>query len=107
MTPRLSPHGIELVAERFRILGEPTRLQILNVLRDGERSVGELQERLGAGQANMSRHLQVLHAGGFVDRRRDGTTVYYRLVDPTVFKLCDLVCGRLGTQLERRRRALG
>lgn len=106
MTPRLSPDAIHQVAERFRILGEPTRLLILDALRDGELSVGQLQEKLDAGQANISRHLQVLHGGGLVDRRREGTTVYYWLADPTVFKLCDLVCGRLGTHLDRRRRAL-
>jgi DNA-binding transcriptional ArsR family regulator len=107
MTQRLSPDALGLVAERFRILGEATRLQILQALRGGERSGRELQERLRIGQANLSKHLQVLHAGGFVGRRREGTSVYYNLADPTVFKLCDLVCGRLGQQLDRRRRALG
>jgi len=106
MTRRLSASAMSLVAERFRMLGEPTRLRILDALRDGERAVSELQEQLGVGQANLSKHLQVLHAGGFVDRRREGTSVYYRLADPTVFKLCDLVCGRIGQQLDRRRRSL-
>ncbi len=107
MSPRLTPAAIEQVAERFRILGETTRLLILNALRRGERSVSELQQDLGIGQANLSKHLQVLYAGGYVARHREGTSVYYQLADPTVFKLCDLVCGRLGQQLERRRRALG
>lgn len=107
MTSRLSPDAIELVAERFRTLGEPTRLRLLDALRKGERSVGELVEVLGTGQANVSKHLQLLNAAGFVGRRREGTTVYYHLADPSVFKLCDLVCGRLEDHLDRRRRALG
>jgi DNA-binding transcriptional ArsR family regulator len=107
VTPRLSPDALELVAERFRTLGEPTRLRLLDALRKGERSVGTLVEVLGTGQANVSKHLQLLHAAGFVGRRREGTTVYYHLADPTVFKLCDLVCGRLEDHLDRRRRALG
>ena len=106
MTPRLTPDAIDLVAERFRTLGEPTRLRLLNALRTGERSVGDLVADLGTSQANVSKHLQLLHAAGFVARRREGTTVYYQLADPTVFKLCDLVCGRLEDHLDRRRRAL-
>lgn len=102
----LSPDAIDLVAERFRTLGEPMRLRLLDTLRQGERSVGELVERMGAGQANVSKHLQILHAAGFVSRRREGTTVLYDLADPTVFQLCDLVCGRLGAALETKRKAL-
>lgn len=96
---------LEAVADRFRTLGEPMRLRLLNVLRDGELSVGDLVDQVGAGQANVSKHLQLLHAQGFVNRRRDGTTVFYRIADPDVFRLCDLVCGRVEHQLERQRRA--
>ncbi|HEX9894588.1 MAG TPA: metalloregulator ArsR/SmtB family transcription factor [Gemmatimonadales bacterium] len=103
---RLSPEAIDLVAERFRTLGEPTRLRLLNALRQGERSVGELVDAIGATQANGSKHLQLLHAAGFVTRRREGTTVLYHLADPTVFQLCDLVCGRLDQTLEQKRKAL-
>lgn len=105
--PGLSPAAIDLVAERFRTLGEPMRLRLLDALRHGERAVGHLVEETGAGQANVSKHLQILHAAGFVTRRREGTTVYYTLADPTVFQLCDLVCGRVEAGLEAKRKALG
>ena len=104
--PRLSPEAVELVAERFRVLGEPTRLRLLNALRQGECTVTELVEAIGTTQANVSKHLQVLHAAGFVRRRREGTAVVYTLADPTVFQLCDLVCGRLDAALEKQRKAL-
>lgn len=86
------------VAEHFRALGEPTRLILLNALRDGERSVSELVEATGLGQANTSRHLSLLHSLDFVNRRRDGVNVLYSLADPRVFELCDLMCGRMGEE---------
>ncbi|CAN5682304.1 metalloregulator ArsR/SmtB family transcription factor [soil metagenome] len=91
----MSPELVRLVAERFRALGEPARLEILNVLRDGELSVNDLVEETALGQANVSRHLQILHALGFVVRRKDGLFVYYRLADKSVFRLCDIMCGRI------------
>ena len=103
---RLPKEAIEQVAERFRVLGEPTRLRLLEAMRNGERSVGDLVEAMDAGQANVSRHLRLLHDAGLVGRRREGTTVYYHLADPSVFQLCDLVCGRLEVTHERRRKAL-
>jgi ArsR family transcriptional regulator len=107
MATQLTAATIDLVAERFRTLGEPTRLILLDQLRRGqERSVNQLVDATGAGQANVSKHLQILLAAGFVSRRKDGTTVYYRLADPTVFQLCDLVCGRAEVVIEQKRRAL-
>lgn len=107
MASQLTAATIDLVAERFRTLGEPTRLILLDQLRRGqERSVNELVDATGAGQANVSKHLQILLAAGFVSRRKDGTTVYYQLADPTVFQLCDLVCGRAEVVIEQKRRAL-
>lgn len=91
----LTPELLELIGERFRALGEPARLNILNTLREGERSVSQLMERTGLGQANVSKHLQRLHQLGFVDRRKEGLYVYYRLADDDVFQLCDLMCGRI------------
>ena len=102
---RLSPEAIDQVAERFRVLGEPTRLRLLDQLRQQERSVGELVERTRTGQANVSKHMKLLLDAGIVGRRRDGTTVYYRLIDPSIFEICDLVCGRLEETHEQRRRA--
>ncbi len=83
------------VAERFRVLGEPARLRILNALRSGEASVGELVELTGLTQANVSKHLQMLHAVGFVQRRKQGLFVHYSLADADIFRLCDIMCGRL------------
>jgi ArsR family transcriptional regulator len=95
-----------LVAERFRTLGEPMRLRLLQALREGERSVGELVEEVGAGQANVSKHLQLLHRMGFVQRRKEGTTALYRIADPNVFRLCELVCGGMRDELDEKRRLL-
>lgn len=103
---KMTPQTVDLVAERFRTLGEPMRLRILDGLRSGELSVGELVDRTGGGQANISKHLQILLSAGLVSRRKAGTTVYYRLTDPTVFQLCDIVCGRVEEQVEDRRKAL-
>lgn len=102
MPPRLSPEVLELVAERFRVLSEPTRLQILNVLMDGERSVSELVEETGLNQANVSKHLSLLRSSGYVERRKDGLYAYYSLSDPSVSELCDIMCGRLEAQAEEQ-----
>jgi DNA-binding transcriptional ArsR family regulator len=95
VSSHFTPEGLAEIAERFRALGEPARLAILDALRDGERTVGELTTATGQGQANVSRHLAVLHAAGFVRRRRDGNFVRYCVADPSVLQLCDLVCGRI------------
>ena len=106
MTKRLTAETIELVAERFRALGEPARLHIMQALRSGEHTVGELVEATGLGTANVSRHLQLLHAAGFVTRRKEGLYVYYGLAGEDVFRLCDIMCGRLAAEAEARRRTL-
>ena len=101
---RLTPEQIDLVAKRFQALGEPARLHIMNALRTRERTVGELVELTGFGTANVSKHLQVLHAAGFVSRRKDGLHAYYALADDDVFRLCDLMCGRLEAEAKLRQR---
>ena len=103
---RLTPQKIELVAERFRALGEPARLHIMNALRTGEQTVGELVEATGLGTANVSKHLQLLHASGFVTRRKEGLFVYYGLAGDDVFRLCDIMCGRLEAEAASRRKVL-
>jgi len=103
---RLTPEKIELVAERFRALAEPARLHIMTALRDGDRTVNELVEATGLGTANVSKHLQLLHAAGFVTRRKEGLYVRYALADADVFRLCDIMCGRLEAEAESRRRVL-
>ena len=98
----LTPELIEIVAGRFKALGEGGRLQILDVLRDGEMTVGELSDELGLGQANVSKHLQLLHSLGFVRRRKDGLFVYYAVANRDVFRLCDIMCGRLSAERKSR-----
>ena len=90
---------IELVAQRFRVLGEPMRIKLLDRLREGAASVGELQEALGASQQNVSKHLGILHAAGMVTRRKDGNHARYAISDPSVFELCDQVCGSVRRQV--------
>ncbi len=90
---------IELVAQRFRVLGEPMRIKLLDQLRQGEATVGELQEALGASQQNVSKHLGILNAAGMVSRRKDGNHARYSIGDPSVFDLCDQVCGGVQRQL--------
>jgi DNA-binding transcriptional ArsR family regulator len=89
----------ELIARRFRVLGEPLRIKLLDRLRAGEASVNELTEALGASQQNVSKHLAVLTDAGILGRRKEGTHVYYRIADEGVFALCEQVCGSLEQQL--------
>jgi len=91
---------VERVADRFRILGEPMRIRLLEAMRDGEMSVKELQEATGASQQNVSQHLGVLLRAGIVSRRKEGNFSLYQIDDPVVFSLCDEVCGGLRRQLE-------
>jgi len=100
----LTPEVLGLIAHRFKVLAESARLEILNCLREGEVTVGELVEKTGLGQANVSKHLQLLYSNGFVDRRREGSFVYYSLADETVFQLCDMMCGRLEAEMKTRRK---
>ncbi len=89
------------VGERFKALGEPARLRILDALRSGPQSVGELVGTTGLNQANASKHLQLLHRLGFILRSRQGLFVRYSLADGDVFRLCDLMCGRIARQAGR------
>jgi DNA-binding transcriptional ArsR family regulator len=89
----------ELIARRFRALGDALRVRILDLLRDQELSVTALAEQLGAGQQNVSKHLAVLVDSGMLARRKDGTHVYYRIADEGVFALCEQICGSLEAQL--------
>jgi len=103
---RLTLEMIELIAERFRALAEPARLHIMQALRGGEKTVGELVDVTGLGTANVSKHLQLLHASGFVTRRKEGLFVYYGLTGEDVFKLCDIMCGRLAAEAQSRRQVI-
>ena len=94
------------ISARFRALAEPMRLRILDALRRKELTVGDLVEAVGANQANVSKHLAVLFREGFVERRKDGLHVYYRVADPAVFELCELVCGTLVDRAAEQMRAM-
>lgn len=103
----LSDQALIQVAQYFSALAEPTRLRILNCLRDHEQNVGELAEHCDCSQANVSRHLSTLAKHGLVAREGRGTSVYYRIADPSIYALCDLVCGNVARQLEVQAAALG
>jgi len=89
----------ELIARRFRLLGEPMRIKLLDRLRDGDATVGELRDAVGASQQNVSKHLGVLLAAGMVSRTKDGNHARYAISDPAVFELCDQVCGGVRRQV--------
>jgi DNA-binding transcriptional ArsR family regulator len=98
---------LDLIAERFRLLGEPLRLKILASLSQGERSVGDLVKLTGASQPNCSKHLQALAQGGLVRRRKVGTSILYAIADPGVFSLCDSVCSGLQERFAAQAHSLG
>jgi DNA-binding transcriptional ArsR family regulator len=102
----LTPQLLGLIADRFKVLAEPARLAILERLRRGERTVSELVSETGLGQANVSKHLQMLRQFGFVERRREGSFVYYALADRRVERLCEIMCDRLEAEARDRRKAL-
>ena len=98
---------VELIAERFRALSEPTRIKLLDRLREGEATVLELTELIGTTQQNVSKHLGVLQRAGIIGRRKQGNFAYYRIVDEGVSSLCEAVCGSLQQQVELRRQLVG
>lgn len=103
---RLSPELLASIAERFKALAEPTRLRLLQSLRDRGATVSELVEETGFTQANVSKHLQILLMLGFVARRKEGLYARYTLADEDVFRLCDIICGRMERELKSRQRLL-
>jgi DNA-binding transcriptional ArsR family regulator len=102
----LSAAMLDEVAERFKALAEPNRLLLLQALQDGELAVGDIVERTGLSLANASKQLQQLHAAGFIQRRKEGLFVYYRLADFDVMTLCDLMCNRVTRDVKAQERAL-
>jgi DNA-binding transcriptional ArsR family regulator len=90
---------VELIAQRFRVIGEPMRIRLLDALRDGPMTINELTEAVGASQQNVSKHVGVLAQAGIVAREKDGTHVRCSIADETVFELCGAVCGGLRQQV--------
>jgi DNA-binding transcriptional ArsR family regulator len=91
---------VAMIAERFRVLGEPMRIRLLDSLRDGPATVGDLTDATGGTQQNVSKHLAVLLRAGLVARERQGNYSRYSIADPGVFDLCEQVCGGLRRQVE-------
>lgn len=96
-----------MVAQRFSVLSEPMRLRLVHALFEGEKSVTELVRASGGTQANVSRHLQSLARAGILARRKEGLQVFYSICDPTIYRLCELVCGSLERQIAKQAGAFG
>ena len=92
---------VELIADRFRVLAEPTRIKLLDRLREREATVLELTALVGGTtQQNVSKHLNLLQQSGIVARRKQGNFSYYRIADETVYELCQAVCGSLQSRAD-------
>jgi DNA-binding transcriptional ArsR family regulator len=105
LTPKpVSQEVVQQLAEYFSVLSEPMRLKLLNLLRDGEKCVQELVEATQTSQANVSKHLKVMLQAGILSRRSEGTSAYYRVEDPLIYDLCNLVCNRLAARIEKQAR---
>jgi DNA-binding transcriptional ArsR family regulator len=91
---------VELIAQRFRVIGEPMRIRLLDHLRTGPASVGQVSEALGASQQNVSKHLGVLLQAGIVAREKRGNHAVYSISDESVFELCEQVCGGLRRRID-------
>ena len=101
-----SPTALAPVADYFKVLSEVSRLQVLCVLKSDPKSVTEIMEATGLGQANVSKHLKILAQAGIVTRQPQGISVYYQITDPLIFELCEMVCGSLALRLEERSQQL-
>jgi DNA-binding transcriptional ArsR family regulator len=110
MSATIPDEFLDLMAEKFRMLADSTRLAILRTLMQGERNVTQVVEETGRNQANVSKHLKMLAEAGLVARRKDGLQVFYRLDDPLVERLCKLVCETIveeaREEVERQRKLL-
>jgi DNA-binding transcriptional ArsR family regulator len=100
----ISQEVVHYVAEYFSILGEPMRLRILNLLRDGEKCVQDLVMDTETSQANVSKHLKVMLQAGILKRRTEGTSAFYSVADELIFDLCNLVCDRIADRIEQQAR---
>lgn len=103
----LGDEALQMIANRFRLLSEPVRLKILHTLGRREMNVGEIVAETGASQANVSKHLSALLDAAIVSRRKEGLTANYKVADPSIFDLCDVVCSRLRDEIKIRQQQLG
>ena len=102
----LSPAAIALVAARFKVMGEPFRLRVIQALDRGEKSISVLAEELGASQPSVSKHVKILHDSGLIARRQEGNTVYCSVADGTVIELCEVVCSSLRERIAQQNQSL-
>lgn len=98
----ISAEALQLISHRFSVLAEPMRLRLVHCLFDGEQNVTQLVKATNGTQANVSRHLQTLTLAGILQRRKEGLQVFYSIADPSIFTLCELVCGSLEKQLSKQ-----
>ena len=103
---KLSPAALGLMANFFKVLSEVSRLQIVCSLKTSAKNVGEIVEETGLGQANVSKHLNMLTKAGIVTREQKGICVYYQIANPFLFDLCDLVCDALSAQFQQQHQQL-
>lgn len=103
---QISPTVLHRIAEYFKVLSEVSRLQILCCLKSGSKNVTEIIDATGLGQANVSKHLKLLTQLGMVHRQPQGVSVYYEIADPSIFKICDIVCDRIAVALEHQNQDL-
>lgn len=96
------PMALGPVADYFKVLSEVSRLQVLCSLKSGSKNVSEIIAATGLGQANVSKHLKILAQAGIVQRQPQGVNIYYEIVDPLIFEICELVCDRLSTRLQQQ-----
>ena len=94
------------IAQRFRVLGDPIRIRLLDCLRDGPATVAQLTQAVSGTQQNVSKHLGILYREGLVSRAKDGNFVRYSITDESVYALCETVCGGLERHLEAQRSLL-
>ena len=97
---------VDLIAQRFRVIGEPMRIRLLDLLRERPMTINELSHALGTTQQNVSKHVGVLAQAGIVGREKEGTHVRCFIADDSVFELCEIVCGGLRTQVTELDRLL-
>lgn len=102
----MSDTALAMIAARFRALSEPVRLRLLNLLMQGEHTVGQLVEASGSGQANVSKHLALLRDAGMVGMRKEGLSTICYIADPVVNELCEMMCSRLREEMEGKAKAL-